>query len=281
VMQRCKPGMMEYQLESIFLHEVYLKGGCRFVSYTCICSSGSNSAILHYGHSGEPNSKQVNDGDIMLFDMGAEYSCYASDVTCSFPANGKFTEDQKIIYESVLAAQQAVLQQMKPGVKWPDMHRLANRVICEELKRHGLLKGSVDDMQKHHIGALFMPHGLGHFMGLDTHDVGGYNLGHERIQEPGLSKLRTVRELQEGMVITVEPGIYFITSLLLPAFADPEKSQFLNEERIRQFLHFGGVRLEDDVVVTATGIDNLTVCPRTVAQVEACMAGRPWRELSK
>lgn len=158
---------------------------------------------MHYGHAGAPNSREIRDGEMVLFDMGGEYHFYASDITRSFPVNGKFTAKQKVVYESVLAAQTAVMKAMRPGVLWPDMHRLANRVICEELKKHGLLKGDVDEMQKCHIGALFMPHGLGHLMGLDTHDCGGYPYGIERIDEPGLKKLRTARKLEEGMVITV------------------------------------------------------------------------------
>jgi len=270
-----KDGLMEYQMEAVFRHETYFKGGCRNMSYTCICASGHNGATLHYGHAGAPNSKSLRDGEMVVFDMGAEYHCYCSDITRSFPVNGKFTQDQKVVYESVLAAQEAVMQAMKPGVLWPDMHRLANKVICVELKKHGLLQGDVEEMQKHHIGALFMPHGLGHFLGLDTHDVGGYPEGVQRIQEPGIKSLRSGRVLQEGMVITVEPGIYFIAAVIEPALVDPVKSQFLVVERIKQFANFGGVRIEDDVIVTATGMENMTTAPRTVAEIEAWMSTAP------
>jgi len=272
VMLRVKVNSMEYQSEATFLFECYSKGGCRNVSYTCICGTGDNSAILHYGHAAAPNSKQLKNGDMALFDMGAEYHCYNSDITCSFPVNGKFTEDQKAIYETVLAAQQAVLNEMKPGVSWFKMHRLSNRIICERLKSHNLLIGDVDEMMSNHIGALFMPHGLGHLMGLDTHDCGGYPNGLKRIQEPGIKSLRCGRDLEEGMVITVEPGVYFIESLLLPAFEDPQKSKFLNIPKLNQFLHFGGIRLEDDVIVTKDGIENMTKVPRTVKEIEEHMA---------
>ena len=109
-----------------------------------------------------------------LFDMGGEYCCYTSDITCSFPANGKFTEEQKIIYNAVLKASRAVIAAIKPGVCWVDMHKLAEKVQLEELCKAGILKGDLDAMMAVRLGAVFMPHGLGHFMGLDTHDVGGY-----------------------------------------------------------------------------------------------------------
>ena len=109
-----------------------------------------------------------------LFDMGGEYYCYASDITCSFPANGKFSEDQKSIYNAVYKANRAVMGAVKPGVIWSDMHCLAERVILTSLKEIGLLKGEVEDMMKVRLGAIFLPHGLGHFIGCDTHDVGGY-----------------------------------------------------------------------------------------------------------
>jgi len=272
VMKKVKPGMMEYQIEALFLYEIYHNGGCRNVSYTCVCCSGFNGATLHYGHAAAPHDRQMNDGDMVLLDMGAEYMCYCSDITRCYPINGKFTNDQKEVYESVLAAQEAVLKAMKPGVSWPDMHRLSNRVICQELKKYGFLQGDIEDLVKNHIGALFMPHGLGHFMGLDTHDVGGFPDGVERLSDPGIRSLRTGRTLEEGMVITVEPGIYFIAAVLDPALKDPVKSKFLVAEKIEKFRHFGGVRLEDDVIITKNGIENMTQIPRQVHEIEAWIA---------
>uniref|UniRef100_A0A5G2QM19 Xaa-Pro dipeptidase n=1 Tax=Sus scrofa TaxID=9823 RepID=A0A5G2QM19_PIG len=259
---------------SLFEHYCYSRGGMRHSSYTCICGSGENSAVLHYGHAGAPNDRTIQDGDMCLFDMGGEYYCFASDITCSFPANGKFTEDQKAIYEAVLRSCRAVMNSMKPGVWWPDMHRLADRVHLEELTRIGILTGSVDAMVQVHLGAVFMPHGLGHFLGIDVHDVGGYPEGVERIDEPGLRSLRTARHLQAGMVLTVEPGIYFIDHLLDEALADPARACFFNCEVLQRFRGFGGVRIEEDVVVTNSGMELLTCVPRTVEEIEACMAGR-------
>jgi len=271
VMRIIKPGMKEFELESHFQHHCYAQGGMRHVSYTCICATGHNSATLHYGHAGEPNSKTVNEGDMCLFDMGGEYCCYASDITCSFPANGKFTDDQKIIYNSVLKASRAVMAAVKPGVSWVDMHKLAERVELEELKNAGLLHGEVEEMMKVRLGAVFMPHGLGHFMGKDVHDVGGYPEGVERINEPGLRSLRTARVLKEGMCLTIEPGVYFINHLLNKALLDPSQSCFINRDMLSRFRGSGGARIEDDIVVTATGMELLTNVPRTVEEVEAWM----------
>ncbi|XP_050759884.1 xaa-Pro dipeptidase isoform X3 [Gymnogyps californianus] len=207
-----------------------------------------------------------------LFDMGGEYYCYGSDITCTFPANGKFTPDQRAIYEAVLKSSRAVMKAVRPGVAWPDMHRLADRVHLEELTKIGILKGNVDDMVKVHLGAIFMPHGLGHLLGIDVHDVGGYPEGVERIDLPGLRSLRTARSLEQGMVLTIEPGIYFIDHLLDQALHDPAQSCFINNDVLQRFRGFGGVRIEDDIAVTASGMELLTCVPRTVEEIEAFMA---------
>lgn len=272
VMKRVRPGHKEYQLESVFEHYVYARGGMRFTSYTCIAASGDNCATLHYGHAGAPNDKTIDDGDMCLFDMGGEYHCYTSDITCSFPCNGKFTEKQKDIYDAVLKSRTAVMDAVKPGVNWVDMHLLADRVHLEELVKCGILKGDVEEMMKVRLGALFMPHGLGHFMGLDVHDVGGYPEGHERRSEPGLRSLRTVRNLDENMVLTIEPGIYFIEAVIRQALADPARACFIVEEAISQYYGFGGVRIEDCIIVTADGCELMTQVPRTVEEIEAHMA---------
>lgn len=272
IMKNVKPGQKEYEMESLFQHYCYTKGGMRHTSYTCICGTGHNSSVLHYGHAGAPNEKTIMDGDMCLFDMGGEYYCYSSDITCSFPANGKFTPDQRAIYEAVLKASRDVMAAIKPGVKWTDMHRMADRVQLEELVKIGILNGSVEDMLKIHMGAVFMPHGLGHLLGIDVHDVGGYPEGVERINEPGLKSLRMGRLVREKMVLTVEPGIYFINHLLDEALANPAQSCFINNQVLARFRGFGGVRIEDDIAVTADGIELLTCVPRTVEEIEAFMA---------
>lgn len=262
VMRKTKVGMEEYQLESTFLHYVYMFGGCRHCSYTCICATGENSSVLHYGHAGAPNDRTLKDGDMALLDMGAEYYFYGSDITCSFPA--------------VLGAHEAVISKMKPGVSWVDMHKLAESVIITSLKDANILLGTVEEMLEKRLGAVFMPHGLGHFLGLDTHDPGGYVKGLERPKEPGLRSLRTVRVLQEGMFVTVEPGCYFIDATLVPAMENPDTSCFFNKQVIARFQKFGGVRIESDVIVTATGCENLTNVPRETWEIEAVMRGESW-----
>lgn len=275
VMRRTKPGMREYQLESMFRHWVYYNGGCRHAAYTSICACGPNSAVLHYGHAGAPNDLTIGENDMLLLDMGGEYHCYTSDITCSFPANGKFSDDQRMVFEAVMDMAFTVMDSMKPGVSWPSLHELSYRVACERLKAGGLLKGSVDKMMVANVGAVFMPHGLGHLIGIDTHDVGGYPPGgRERDPRPGYSSLRCARDLAAGMAITVEPGIYFIDHLLDQALEDDAVKEFLVPAAIERFRGFGGVRLEDDMVVTEDGVRNLTNCARTVEDVEGIMAGR-------
>lgn len=247
------------------------------MGYTCICPSGRGGAVLHYGHAGAPNDGLIRDGDMVLYDMGAEYHCYGSDITCSFPVNGKFTEQQRDIYTAVLSAQEAVFAQIKPGVCYADMHKLAERTILTVLTERGYLKGDIDEMMEKRISALFMPHGLGHMLGIDTHDVGGYlEFNPPRPTERGIKNLRTACIVKEGMYMTIEPGVYFIKALLEPAFQNPEEAKFLNEEKIRSMMDFGGVRLEDDVVITADGMENFTRCPRKIEDVEAVMAGAKW-----
>uniref|UniRef100_A0A3P8ZN35 Xaa-Pro dipeptidase n=1 Tax=Esox lucius TaxID=8010 RepID=A0A3P8ZN35_ESOLU len=272
----CKTSQVNLEMKtqcyiSDFLSDCMFNGSKMTSLNASIFDSGNNSSVLHYGHAGAPNNKTINDGDMCLFDMGGEYYCYSSDITCSFPANGKFTPDQKAIYEAVLKSSRAVMAAIKPGVKWTEMHRLADRVHLEELLKIGILRGSVEDMMKVHMGSVFMPHGLGHLLGIDVHDVGGYPEGIERVNEPGLKSLRMGRLVQERMVLTVEPGIYFINHLLDQALANPSQSCFINNEVLARFRGFGGVRIEDDIAATAQGIELLTCVPRTVEEIEEFM----------
>jgi len=275
LMRTIKPGMKEYQAEATFLHHVYFHGGARHVCYNCIAASGGSGAVLHYGHAGAPNNQTVRDGDMLLFDFGAEYCCYCSDVTCSYPANGKFTDKQKIVYNGVLRANRAVLAACKPGVLWSDMHLLANRIVLEDLTAGGVLTGSVDEMMAVNLyGRVFQPHGLGHFMGCDVHDVGGYLEGHpERSALPGLRSLRTARVLATGQVLTIEPGCYFVDFLIDRALADPELSRFIVVDRINEYRGTGGVRIEDDIIITETGTELMSIVPRTVEEIEGWIAG--------
>lgn len=243
----------------------------------------------------------------MLCDMGVELRCYCCDITCSFPIADKFSADQTFMFETVALCQAKVMKAMKPGVQWADMHELTYRTICERFTEYGLLVGPVDAMVAANVGSFFMPHGLGHLIGVDTHDVGGYPLagGGTTVRDPrrGFKSLRMQRKLEAGMVLTVEPGVYFIDSLLDDLLSDPEAKAFAVADRLNALRGFGGVRLEDSLVVlgkpvplspsaiaasssgaaAAAGggaegsegcfVRNLTTCPRTVADVEGIRAG--------
>lgn len=270
VMQHCKPGMSQHHLESTFLHHVYYHGGCRKVAYTCICGTGHHGAVLHYPNNDAP----VEDGSMALLDMGGLYMGYASDITCSFPVNGKFTEDQKTIYNAVLDAHDTVIKRLKPGVDWVEMHKLALRVMCEHLVRAGILLGDVEAIMQKRVMRLFQPHGLGHLMGMDVHDVGGYLTGcPPRPSESDCCRLRTARVLEKGFCLTVEPGCYINRALLTEAFENPELRPHLNEEKLRSLWNFGGVRIESDLLITENGAVNMTIVPRTVEDIEKTMAG--------
>jgi len=276
VMRHIKPGMAERQLESLFCAWSYYFGGARHTAYPCICAAGNNGSVLHYGHAGRPNLKILENGEMVVLDMGATYNGYATDITRSYPVNGKFTADQRAIYEAVREAQLAVMQAMKPGVRWPAMHQLAERVIVKHLIKIGVLhNGTEEEMFAVHIGAVFMPHGLGHLMGLSTHDVGGYPKGGpERGTTPGIKYLRTSRELKEGMVITVEPGLYFNGPTLDKALKNADQKKFINEEVLNRFRGTGGVRLEDDLLLTKDGAENLTILPVMPDELEAVIRGK-------
>lgn len=286
-MRNIAPGMAEFQAESLFRHYCHFHHGHRLVSYTPICACGPNSATLHYGHAGAPNDFALRDGQMCLFDMGSEYHGYASDVTCSFPVNGVFTDDQTIVHNGVLDAQRDVLAMLRPGADWTRCHETAEAAILRALRRLGVVATPDDDdvdadtvverLVELRLGAVFMPHGLGHFLGVDTHDVGGYLPGHPpRSPLPGLKSLRTARLARPGMVLTVEPGCYFVAHLIDEALANPVLSPWLNKERLEEMRDFGGIRLEDVVRVTENGCENLTRCPRTTEEIEHVMRKGKW-----
>jgi len=266
VMKSIKPGMYEYEMKAIF-NKIQIENGLMQDAYNGIFASGVNASILHY----VVNNSKIKDGDLFLMDSGFECNGYASDYTRTFPANGKYTDIQKGIYNSVLSGMNNVLRTIKPGVKMEDLHLLAARTMMEGLKDLNIVKGDVDDMMNENIFALFFPHGLGHFLGLDTHDVGGYPKGVDRIDRPGIKFLRARRELQPGMVITIEPGIYFVPAVLKPAIEDPQKNRFLNTDKVKSLLNFGGIRIEDDIIVNEDGIENMTNVPKEVDVIEKLM----------
>jgi len=262
-----EPGIYEYEMKAIFDYH-NIRHGLQQEAYTGIHAGGKNSAILHYVE----NNKRIEDGDLYLIDAGYEYNGYASDFTRTYPANGKFTKTQAQIYQIVLDAHKAVIEASKPGIKWEDMHLLSARIILEGLKEMDLVKGEVDELMDKNIFALFYPHGLGHFLGLDTHDVGGYPKGVDRIERPGLKYLRVRRTLEPGMVLTVEPGLYLIPALLEQALENEEQTKYLNNEKLRKLFDFGGVRIEDDIIITEDGCESITDVPKEIDEIEEIMA---------
>ncbi len=240
-MARARPGWHEYEVEAELAHE-FLKNGAQSVAYPSIVASGPNACVLHY----RDNDRLMADGDLLLIDAGCEYRGYASDITRTFPVNGRFTGPQKDVYELVLAAQIACLDAVRPGVPFHDYHEVAERVLAQGLIDLKLIEGPLDAALESGSYKRFYMHRAGHWLGMDVHDAGLY-------QEKGESV-----KLEPGMVLTVEPGLYIRAGDGVPAhFADI------------------GVRIEDDVVVTADGIENLTGgTPKTVAEVEAACGDR-------
>lgn len=267
VLEALEPGLCEYELKAIFEYH-QIKNGLLQEAYNGIFAAGSNSAILHYVE----NTAEIKDGDLFLIDAGYEYNGYASDFTRTYPANGRYTSLQAGIYDAVLEALNKVIESAEPGKKMEDLHMKAARIMMQGLKDAGIVEGEIDDMMEEDIFALFFPHGLGHFLGLDTHDVGGYPKGVERIERPGIKYLRMRRSLQPGMVLTIEPGLYFIPALLKPALEDDKASSFLNKSKLESMFEFGGIRIEDNLIITENGHENLTDVPKNRSEIEKVMA---------
>lgn len=271
VLKNLKPGMFEYQVEAEMQYE-YFGHYCYYPPFQCTVCSGPLCAILHY----HKKDRQIKDGDLVLIDAGGEYEMYCADNTRTFPASGKYNPDQKLIYTAVLEAQKAVIGASKPGVKWTDMATLSVRTMAEHLIKAGLLVGTVDEIMEHEIMAVFYPHGLGHGMGLDVHEVAGWPKGVQRPKQGHLARLRMGRELTPGIVCTVEPGCYFIPMLYNEALNDPVKSKYINKEvclRMRDTV--GGVRIEDDILITENGCENLSGhIPKEIDEIEALMAAK-------
>lgn len=238
-MQFTKPGQWEYQVEAEIIHE-FMKNDCRSPAYPSIVGGGENGCILHYIE----NNHRLKNNDLLLIDAGAEYDYYAADITRTFPVNGTFNKQQKALYNLVLDAQKAAIDEVKPGNHWNQPHETAVAVLTEGLLELGLLKGKLSKLIKKEQYREFYMHRTGHWLGMDVHDVGDYKVGGEW------------RELEPGMVLTVEPGLYI---------RDPD--------HIDKKWHFTGIRIEDDVLVTKTGHDVLSkAAPKEVDDIEALMA---------
>lgn len=226
------------------------------------------------------HSNELVDGRMVVTDAGAETSMgYASDITRTFPVGGKFSGRQRDIYEIVLKANMEAIRNTRPGTRNLDLHLGAARTIAEGLKGLGILKGNTDDIVAAGAHALFFPHGLGHMMGLDVHDMEGlgedfvgYDENVRRSDQFGLAYLRMGRELKEGFVFTIEPGCYFIPALISLWKKEGKHTEFINYSKAEEFIGLGGVRIEDDVLVTSDGYKVLgTPIPKTVDEVEATM----------
>ena len=268
-----KKKVIERDVENYFYSYIRSTLFSRNHPYEHICGCGPNGATLHY----IVNDQQLTDGQLLLMDMGGLAGGYVSDVTSTIPVNGKFTQKQKDIYDIVLSANLQVQNNAKPGVSWTDMHLLAETEIITGLRNLGLLSSSytVEEMINNRVAYYFMPHGLGHLMGIDVHDAGGYlSFTPKRSQEKGLSSLRTARYLEANMVLSDEPGIYFIPYLLEKAFNDENIKKYFVVDKIKEYYDFGGVRIEDDILITEDGCINLTEgLPRTTDEIEKCMTG--------
>ena len=239
-MRAAAPGRAEYEIEAELLHE-FRHGGAQAPAYTSIVAGGANACVLHYVQ----NDARLNSGELLLIDAGCELDGYASDITRTFPVNGKFSAAQRDIYQLVLAAQAAAIAEVVPGASWNAPHDVAVRVLAQGLIEFGLCKGSVDKVIESGDYRQFYMHRTGHWLGLDVHDAGDYK--HDGAW----------RKLEPGMVLTVEPGCYIRPGAGVPA-------------------HFAniGIRIEDDVAVTAKGNEVLTLAaPKTVADIEAWMRG--------
>ena len=238
-MQKCAIGMNEFQLEAI-IQSHCMAEGARFQAYTPIVAAGRNACILHY----IDNDQSIHDGDLILIDAGCELDNYASDITRTFPANGQFSHEQQAIYQLVLNANKACIAAVKPGCNWDALHQLSVTILTEGLVELGLLSGEVDQLIESGAFRRFYMHRVGHWLGMDVHDVGSYRVEGEW------------RELAPGIVTTIEPGLYIA----------PDDHSV--EERWRGI----GVRIEDDVLVTEDGARVLTsAVPKEIDEIEALM----------
>lgn len=247
----------------------------RPVSFPIILSI--NGQILHNHH----HENILQEGRMMVMDAGSETSLnYASDITRTVPVGGKFSQKQREIYEIVLQANLNGIAATKPGTFYKECHTIAAETIASGLKELGLMKGDVKEAVAEGAHALFFPHGLGHMLGMDVHDMEGLgqiHVGYDNEIQPskqfGTAYLRLGRRLQPGFVLTNEPGIYFIPELIDMWKAEKKYQQFLNYDKIEEYRHFGGIRIEDDILVTADGSRVLgKPIPKTVAEVEQTMA---------
>jgi Xaa-Pro aminopeptidase len=252
-LKNIKPGTFEYQVAGA-LEGTVLSRNCR-MAYPIICTINGQTLHNHY------YENELKKGQLLLIDAGAESpGRYATDITRTYPVGGKFSNQQKEIYKLVLDAQLEAIQAIKPGRPYYEVHFLAATALARGLKELGLMKGDVGEAVHHGAHALFFPHGIGHMMGLDVHDMEdigedhiGYDQEFRRSDQFGTAYLRLAKRLQEGYVVTVEPGLYFIEPLIDKWHSEGRYRDFIDYREVNKYRGFGGIRIEDNVLVTAKG----------------------------
>ena len=271
-MTSSKPGKYEYEIVAEM--EYIIKSQSTTLAYPIIFTK--NGQILH----NSVYHNKINDGDLLLNDSGANSLLhYASDITRTFPANGKFTTQQKEIYLIVQEMQETVIKKLKPGISFKEMHKLSAYIGIQRLKELGLLKGSCEEALEKGVYGLFYPHELGHMLGLDVHDMEalgedmvGYSPKIKREAEFGISFLRLGKNLEEGFCITVEPGIYFIPELFNQWKSMKKHTHLINYNKFNSYLNFGGVRIEDNIYINNKNAENLSSnIPKKVSEIESIM----------
>ncbi|MBI5883031.1 MAG: aminopeptidase P family protein [Elusimicrobia bacterium] len=266
VMASVRPGMFEHEVQAVFESECR-RAGLKRLAFESIVASGANSAVLHY----HGNDRRIGDGSLVLLDAGAEHLGYAADITRTFPSSGRFSGKQKDVYSIVLETQKAIIDRARAGVVSTDLHVRSMTMIAEGLKSLGLLKGQTAALVERGAVRLFYPHGIGHMLGLDVHDAAGGR--GRRLPNPTKIPVRFVARLEPGFVFTVEPGIYFIPALLNDPANRRKFRGSVDFARAEGYLGFGGVRIEDDIVVTEKGPPvDLTDVPKEIAEIESLMA---------
>ncbi|KAI9796629.1 MAG: hypothetical protein M1833_006069 [Piccolia ochrophora] len=262
VLRACKHATNEQELEALFLQRC-IAAGCREQAYHSIVASGENAATLHYQKNNEPFAGRLN----LLLDAGAESRCYASDITRTFPLSGRFTTESRAIYDIVLRMQEECTAKLRAGILWDDVHAHAHRVAIDGLLRLGLLKGaSAEELFQARTSVAFFPHGLGHYLGMDTHDVGGQPNYEDK--DPMFKYLRLRTKLPAGSIVTVEPGIYFCRFIITPYLSNPSHADYIDKAVLERYWSVGGVRIEDNVLITDDGHENLTTAVKDVAEME-------------
>jgi len=247
-----EPGRSERELQ-IELEAAFFRGGADFLAFDTIVGSGPNSAVLHF----PPTSRRLADGELVLIDAGAEHRGYASDITRTYPVSGRFTPEQEELYAIVAAALERSTERCTAGTEWRDVHRTAALVIAEGLVELGLLRGEPEGLVERGAQALFFPHGVGHMVGLGVRDAGEVLRGREP-PEDEFPRLRVDLPLMPGHVFTVEPGIYFVPALLNDAELRERHRDAVDWERADAMLGFGGIRIENNVLITDDGNEVLT-----------------------